>query len=450
MKRKIFFLIAGCIFSITALAVIQGYFIYNTYLLKAKEANSAITQQFLTLETTGKLDTLNACWMQHTKKFINDYYHHRVSKTDYKRRIKQVSDSLSSVMNQYINKNQIFEEYEVNYSNYLQSIIIYTNEGNIADTIFRGKMLLYGNNKSNAPETPASQSTWRDNKDSRDGENAIQYGFEVVSQRFYSIANWERQIYVKMTGLLIFSVLLLSFVIILFYLSIKNLITQKKIAEIKTDFINNITHEFQTPLAAMDIAVKTLRKKEAEISPEHFNHSLDIIDRQNIRMQKLFGQVTDASLSDGNIGPVNIQLLDNEILKIIIDDFILSHPSITITLSESKAIFKIDRFHLTTILINLLDNAVKYGATAITVDLQNTEMESVLIVKDNGIGIAKKEQKVIFEKFYRIQKGNIHTTKGLGLGLYYVQQLVKAYHGTISVSSSEDNGAKFTIAIPQP
>jgi len=450
MKRKIFFLIAGCIFTITALAVIQGYFIYNTYLLKAKEANSAITQQFLTLETTGKLDTLNACWMQHTKKFINDYYHHRVSKTDYKRRIKQVSDSLSSVMNQYINKNQIFEEYEVNYSNYLQSIIIYTNEGNIADTIFRGKMLLYGNNTSNASETPASQSTWRDNKDTRDGENAIQYGFEVVSQRFYSIANWERQIYFKMTGLLIFSVLLLSFVIILFYLSIKNLITQKKIADIKTDFINNITHEFQTPLAAMDIAIKTLRKKEGEISPEHFNHSLDIIDRQNIRMQKLFGQVTDASLTDDNIGPINIQPLDNEILKIIIDDFILSHPGITITLSESKAIFKIDRFHLTTILTNLLDNAVKYGATAIMVDLQNTESESVLTVKDNGIGIAKKEQKVIFEKFYRVQKGNIHTTKGLGLGLYYVQQLVKAYHGSISVSSSEDNGAKFTIAIPQP
>ena len=450
MKRKIFFLIAGCIFTITALAVIQGYFIYNTYLLKAKEANSAITQQFLTLETTGKLDTLNACWMQHTKKFINDYYHHRVSKTDYKMRIKQVSDSLSSVMNQYINKNQIFEEYEVNYSNYLQSIIIYTNEGNIADTIFRGKMLLYGNNASNASETPASQSTWRDNKDTRDGENAIQYGFEVVSQRFYSIANWERQIYFKMTGLLIFSVLLLSFVIILFYLSIKNLITQKKIADIKTDFINNITHEFQTPLAAMDIAIKTLRKKEGEISLEHFNHSLDIIDRQNIRMQKLFGQVTDASLTDDNIGPVNIQPLDNEILKIIIDDFLLSHPGITITLSESKAIFKIDRFHLTTILTNLLDNAVKYGATAIMVDLQNTESESVLTVKDNGIGIAKKEQKVIFEKFYRVQKGNIHTTKGLGLGLYYVQQLVKAYHGSISVSSSEDNGAKFTIAIPQP
>jgi len=450
MKRKIFFLIAGCIFTITALAVIQGYFIYNTYLLKAKEANSAITQQFLTLETSGKLDTINACWMQHTEKFIRQYYDHKVTKADYKKLIAKVSDSLSTVMNDYINKNQIFEEYEVNYIDYLQSVVVFKDHNTIRDTLFKGKMMLYGNNDHSAPETAASQSTWRGDAKSQNSDNTkVDYSFEVISQRFYSIANWERQVYLKMTGLLVFSIILLSFVIILFYLSIKNLITQKKIAEIKTDFINNITHEFQTPLAAMDIAIKTLRKKEGEISPEHFNHSLSIIDRQNTRMQKLFGQVTEASLTDDNIGPVNIQPLDNEILKIIIDDFLLSHPGITITLSESKAIFKIDRFHLTTLLINLLDNAVKYGATAITIDLQNTEMESVLTVKDNGIGIAKKEQKVIFEKFYRIQKGNIHTTKGLGLGLFYVKQLVKAYHGSISVSSSEDNGAKFTIAIPQ-
>jgi two-component system phosphate regulon sensor histidine kinase PhoR len=450
MKRKILFLIIGCIFTVTALAVIQGYFIYNTYKVKAKEADTAISQQFLTLETKGKLDSINAAWMLETSKFMEDYYNHKATKKDYKKLISKVSDSLSQVMNTYINKNQIFEAYEVNYINYLKSVVIFSNGSKIGDTIFNGKMMLYGNNIEDAPEIPASQSNWRDGKYSDNSKEKIDYTFEVVSSRFYSIANWERQVYIKMAGILIFSVLLFSFVVILFYLSIKNLITQKKIAEIKTDFINNITHEFQTPLAALDIAVKTLRNKEGELTEEHFKHSLEIIDRQNVRMQKLFGQVTEASLTEGTITPVHAHALDYSSIKEILDDFSLSHPDVTINCNTNDTVLYMDRFHFTTILVNLLDNAVKYGTGTIKVDLQKQDSNAVLRIKDDGIGIAKKEQKAIFDKFYRVQKGNIHTTKGLGLGLFYVQQLVKAYNGSITVNSEEGTGAEFIISLPQP
>ncbi len=449
MKRKILFLIIGCIITVSALAVIQGYFIYNTYKLRAKEANAAITQQFLTLETTGKLDSVNAAWMLRTSQFVNNYYNHKVTKADYPNLIKKVSDSISLVMNEYINKNDIFEEYEVNYINYLKTIIIYSDDSKVPDTIFSGKMKLYGNNIDGHTETPASQSTWRDGKFSDDHGQKTDYTFEVVSHRFYSIANWEKQIYLKMAGLLIFSVLLLSFVVILFYLSIKNLITQKKIAEIKTDFINNITHEFQTPLAALDIAVKTLRKKEGILTEEHIRHSLEIIDRQNVRMQKLFGQVTEASLTEYNINPVHAQGLDSLAIREILDDFSLSHPLVAIRFN-SDAVLYMDRFHFTTIITNLMDNAVKYGADTITIGLHESDKNAILTVKDNGIGIPKKEQKAIFDKFYRVQKGNIHTTKGLGLGLYYVNQLVKAYAGSVTVNSTEGNGAEFIISILQP
>lgn len=450
MKRKILFLITGCIITVTALAVIQGYFIYNIYKVKAKEADVAISQQFLTLETKGKLDSINAVWMLQTSKFIEDYYHHKAQKKDYKKLISKVSDSLSQVMNTYINKNQIFEAYEVNYINYLKSVVIFSNGSKIGDTLFNGKMMLYGNNTKDAPEIPASQSNWRDGKYSDNSKEKTDYTFEVVSSRFYSIANWERQVYMKMAGLLIFSVLLLSFVVILFYLSIKNLITQKKIAEIKTDFINNITHEFQTPLAALDIAVKTLRKKEGQLTEEHFKHSLEIIDRQNVRMQKLFGQVTEASLTEGTITAIHSQPLNCESIKEIIADFLLSHPDITINCDANDTPLNMDRFHFTTLLVNLLDNAVKYGANTITVGVENVDSNTILSVKDDGMGIAKKEQKAIFDKFYRVQKGNIHTTKGLGLGLFYVQQLVKAYNATITVNSEEGNGAEFIILLPQP
>lgn len=450
MKRKILFLIIGCIITVAALAVIQGYFIYNTYRLNAKEANTEITDQLLELETTGQLDSLNAAWMLKTSKFVNDYYDHKASKADYEKIILKVSDSISEVMDTYINKNDIFEEYEVNYINYLKSVVLFRDGSKIPDTIFNGKMKLYGDNEAGIHETPASRSTWRDGKFSNDKKKKTDYTFEVVSHRFYSIANWERQFYIKMAGLLIFSVLLLSFVVILFYLSIKNLITQKKIAEIKTDFINNITHEFQTPLSALDIAVKTLRKKEGELTEEHFKHSLEIIDRQNVRMQKLFNQVTEASLTEGTITAVHTQPLNCDSIKEIVSDFHLSHPDVTINCGTNDMVLHMDRFHFTTLLVNLLDNAVKYGADTIIVSLEKTDTNVRLSVKDDGMGIAKKEQKAIFDKFYRVQKGNIHTTKGLGLGLFYVQQLVKAYNATITVNSEEGNGAEFIISLPQP
>ena len=448
MKKRILFLVIGCIFTVAALTVIQGYFIYNTYQLKAKEANAAINQELLELETSGKLDTINKVWMKKTREFIRKYEKDEVSKKDYEQLITITADSLSLVMNDFIKQKGFFEEYDVSYINYVTSVTLFKSE--TVDTLFSGKLKLFGNNTYNTPETAASQSKW--NEDTHDPEcNPFPYvtNFEVVTKRFYSISNWERQVFIKMSGLLIFSVLLLTFVVLLFYFSIKNLITQKKIAEIKTDFINNITHEFQTPLAALDIAVTTLKKKEDELTAEQFNHSLAIIERQNRRIQKLFGQVKEASLVSSDISTANANRLGCDVINEIADDFALLHPGVTISCNDNGASLHMDRFHLATMLTNLLDNAAKYGATDIKVSLDGNNEAAVLTVQDNGIGIPQSEQKAVFDKFYRVQKGNIHSTKGLGLGLYYVKQLVEAYKGTISVDSTEGTGTAFKITIPQ-
>ena len=270
----------------------------------------------------------------------------------------------------------------------------------------------------------------------------------VKSNRYYSFDELQQIIISKMAGLLLFSVLLMAFVVFLYYMSLKNLISQKRIADIKTDFVNNITHEFQTPLATMDIAIKTLQRKDKQMSPEHYNNTLAMVARQNERLQKLFRQVTEAS-----VAPIankdSIQVTSEEI-KDMIDDFKLYKPDITIELTSQKEAFIIsmDRFHLNTILINLLDNAVKYGANKIVTDLKITAGNFILSVKDNGKGIPVKEQASIFDKFYRVEKGNIHNSKGLGLGLFYIKQLVQTYGGTINVESEENKGSLFTITIP--
>ena len=446
MKRKILFLIIGCIITVSALAVIQGYFIYNTYKLNSKEANTAITQEYLRLETSRQMDTLNFCWMHKTNSFVELYSQKKVSKNEFKALINNTADSLSREMDKFIKKKKLIQNYDVTYSNYIASVVMCTDDKcKTRDTIYKGRLLVYGNNFEKNPEIPASQSTWNGNTKDMKG-STLEKGvmFQVVSERYYSIANWQREVFFKMGGLLAFSVALFIFVVVLFYLSIKGLISQKKIADIKTDFINNITHEFQTPLAALDIAIKTLKNKSSELTAEQFDHSLDIINRQNKRMQKLFSQVTQASLYEGTTSTDKAQQLSAADIQEIIDDFALSHNDINLSF-EGNGMLYMDKFHLVTIMVNLLDNAVKYGSDTVQIRLHN----NTLSVKDNGIGIQKKEQKIIFEKFYRIQKGNIHNTKGLGLGLYFCQ-IIKTYNGSISVNSEENKGAEFIITIPKP
>jgi two-component system, OmpR family, phosphate regulon sensor histidine kinase PhoR len=447
MKRKIYFLIAGCIVTVAALAPIQGYFIYNTYKLYAKEANTEITQELLKLETTGKLDTINSIWMVRTRDFMRDYVDGKVTREDYSKIVDGLTDSLSGVMQGCIDNDPVFDNYDVTYTNYVTSASVCKDTTLPADTIFAGKLLLYGTNVGAEPEIKASQSTWRDS--SRDESTGLpENNFEVVTTRYFSIANWEQEVFARMSGLLIFSVLLLTFVVVLFYLSIKNLIAQKKIADIKTDFINNITHEFQTPLGAMDIAVKMLQKKDSGLTEDQFGHSISIIERQNRRMQKLFSQVTEASLTTG-IDTAQAKPISCKEMEEMTCDFALSHPETTIECPSNDIMVRMDKFHFGTVLGNLLDNAVKYGATKIKISLSETEKATIVSVADNGMGIAENEQKLIFDKFYRVQKGDIHTTKGLGLGLYYVKQVVTAYKGTIVVESEEGKGSKFTIAIPK-
>jgi two-component system phosphate regulon sensor histidine kinase PhoR len=447
-RKKIAYLIGGCIFTVIALAAIQGYFIYNTYKLTEREVNTKIKKQVNDLEDHPEFDAIKDSWMDNTAKFAKSYINKKISKKEYLELIQKSCDSLSNAMKTYVDKRKKPRDYDIGYSDYLMSLVIIKN--NKIDTIYKGKLLIFDNKVKSNNEISSSAGSWENNnqQDNPDSKK-MNYTILLKTQQYYSFANWQKTILSQMAGLLLFSIILMFFVVYLYFLSIKNLINQKRIADIKTDFVNNITHEFQTPLATMDIAIKTLQRKENQMSDEDYKTTLSLLARQNQRLQKLFQQVAGVYLNPVADTSSQIEISCTEI-KDIIDDFRLSKPDIAISCHQIKETInlKMDRFHLNTILINLLDNAGKYGATQINIELNNIDNKFLLTIKDNGKGISPKEHIAIFDKFYRVEKGNLHTTKGLGLGLFYVKQLVELYSGDLKVISEEEKGALFLISIP--
>ncbi|MCV9933758.1 HAMP domain-containing histidine kinase [Flavobacterium sp. LS1R47] len=443
MKRKIILLITGCILTVVALTCIQGYFICNTYELKKKEVKDVIRKQLLAFEDDPEFIAIEDACMEKSRDFVKTHKGKKFSKEDYFNYIKKNRDSLSAALSSIMDKKVNFK-HKIGYS--IAITAIFDNEGIKKDTVYIGKLLVLSNNIKSQEEFSLATGIWQTKISSSSEEDRDVYNIEIRSERNYSFDSLQKIILQEMIGLLVFSVLLITFVIILFYLSIRNLITQKKIADIKTDFINNITHEFNTPLAAMDIAVKTFELDT--ITEEQHKNTIAIIKRQNQRLQSIFSQVAGASLSSQEIA-IDNNIASRKEIEEIIADFRLSYPNITISYSIDTATqISMKQFHLNTILINLLDNAVKYGADDIKLTCEQSEVFTTLSIEDNGRGIPENEQKNIFEKFYRIEKDNIHNTKGLGLGLFYVKQIVETYKGTISVKSIEKKGTLLLISIP--
>lgn len=267
---------------------------------------------------------------------------------------------------------------------------------------------------------------------------------------YVSIKNWEWIVLKRMTGIFLLAVCSILVLVTLFVIALKSLIQQKKISDIKTDFINNITHELKTPLTTLAVSTKLLSRPQITANPEHFNGLLDTINRQNNRLQNLIDQVMTNALGHNDIDLHKEKTAMPDFLNMIIADFQIAFPKVEIStdFGHTKATLHLDRFHLTTAITNVLENAVKYGCQNITVASVLKNNEFCIAIQDDGIGISKKNQALLFDKFYRVEQGNIHTTKGLGLGLYYVEQILKAHKGSIQIVSDLGKGATFNLTIP--
>jgi len=261
----------------------------------------------------------------------------------------------------------------------------------------------------------------------------------------------------SMGWMIAMSVAFTLIIISAFYLTIRTILTQKKLSEMKTDFINNMTHELRTPLATIAIAVDTLKNEKVIGNREHLLSIGQIIKTENLRMNTQVEQILQAAQLDINQVLKDKQELQvHEILKKIENKFALQvtekNADLVLKLDAAKDKVSGHPVHFTNMLSNLVDNALKYSkedvSPRIVISTFNSKKSIVITVEDNGIGMRKETLSKIFDKFYRVHTGNVHNVKGFGLGLNYTRKMVEAHLGSIEVESVFGEGSKFTVSIP--
>jgi two-component system phosphate regulon sensor histidine kinase PhoR len=252
--------------------------------------------------------------------------------------------------------------------------------------------------------------------------------------------------------LLIFFSIVLMIVIGFFTYTILVILKQKKLSEIKTDFVNNMTHEFKTPISTIALSSDVLMRDDIAKNPERLKHYATIISEENQRLKRQVESVLQVSQIDShkialNISNIEMHSLIENIAKNMEPRLEEIQGKITLNLNAKKTIVAGDEVHLTNILYNLLDNAIKYcdKIPDIQISTLNKHKGIEISVKDNGKGIETASQNMIFEKFFRVPSGNLHDVKGFGLGLFYVKNMIQLHKGKIALNSVPKVGTTFTI-----
>jgi two-component system phosphate regulon sensor histidine kinase PhoR len=251
------------------------------------------------------------------------------------------------------------------------------------------------------------------------------------------------------------SATLILIIIYSFSYTIFTIFRQKKLSEIKNDFVNNMTHEIKTPIATISLACEVLNDKDVKKSEDLFANYINMIKHENKRLETLVEHILQtATLEKGQLILRKEELDIHAIISTAVNNvgFHVMQKSgrIIENLNAANPIIRADKVHITNLIYNLLDNANKYSPEKpkIVISTENSNNGLIIKVADNGIGISKANQKKIFEKFSRIATGNVHDVKGFGLGLSYVKAIVDKHQGKISIESELKKGSVFIVYLP--
>ncbi len=264
-------------------------------------------------------------------------------------------------------------------------------------------------------------------------------------------------VYKGLRGNIVVAILFTLVICAAFYLTLHTMLRQKKLSEIKNDFINNMTHEFKTPIATISLAVDAIRNEKVQRDSQKLSYFSEIIKEENQRMNRQVETILKSALMDRQEVQLNLKPLHvHTIIRDVADNFMLrlheKQGTLEMDLAAQDDLIDGDEVHISNLVNNLMDNAVKYGKEnvppKICITTTSNNKNFIFKIEDNGIGMTRETVKRIFEKFYRAHTGNIHNVKGFGLGLSYVKTVVEGHEGHIKADSTLGKGSSFTIELP--
>lgn len=259
----------------------------------------------------------------------------------------------------------------------------------------------------------------------------------------------------ELWGMLLISIILIIVIVYSFTYTLTIVFRQKRFSEMKNDFINNMTHEFKTPISTINLACEALTDKDMRTSPEVIDSYINMIREENHRLALMSEKILQTAVLDKGQLKMTKEALDlhhviRDVVKNISIQVEIKDGVIDQNFMATRSRVEGDRVHLTNLVYNLLDNANKYTPRKphIRIHTENVKNGIVMTIEDNGMGIGKAEQKKIFEKLYRVPTGDIHEVRGFGLGLSYVKAIVELHHGRVSVESELNKGSRFSVFLP--
>lgn len=434
-KSKILISVFAALFLL--LLGIQVYFMYKTYQVKERDiyrsVNDGLTNYTDNLEDIQEAKERNDDSLQ---QIIIRYHNKEINRKDFLNYFIENRKSARERLIHYIDSRYQKDGYEISARIRYLSIIHLPD----STKVITEPIVIF--------ETPdviknpriASNGSWETSTTKRDdsdkGQVEKRNTFLVKTQTDFEIKNIKSIVFKELTLLIICCVILLSGVLLLYIFTIRNLIQQQKQVEVLHTIVDNISHEFKTPIATLKIASKALKK---EWNPE----TLPLIDRQISRLESLMFQLHKDEMTD------EMTAIQPDDWSFFIQDLAVTYSDTDFKLENSVSQkLPFDKNLMETVIKNLCENSVKYGASVVNINISNRSQQLEIEVSDNGQGMETRELNNIFEKFYRIQNNNIHNSKGLGLGLYFVKKIIANYSGKIEVSSQLNTGSSFKILIP--
>ncbi len=281
---------------------------------------------------------------------------------------------------------------------------------------------------------------------------------DIKNSQYYLAVNFPSKatyIFQSLLLMIISSIIIILIILTIFTATLIIIFRQKKLSEMKSDFVSNMTHELKTPISTISLASQMLSDDQVSNSKDYIKNISKIIKDETMRLSMQVEKVLQTSIIDKGMLKLKIENIDiHDIIKKILDNFEIrvknENGTIELNLEAQKSIIKADKVHITNVLVNLCENALKYKQEIpeIKIETKNIANSIIINVIDTGIGISKENYKKVFEKFYRVSTGNLHDVKGFGLGLSYVKKIVEEHNGTITLESKLKKGSVFSIKLP--